>query len=75
MKIDVTVKPNSRKGPLVEPQADGSLIVYIREIAAEGQANEALIKMLSKHYGVAKSNIAIIRGTTSRHKVLLVDGR
>ncbi|MFZ2125031.1 MAG: DUF167 domain-containing protein [Candidatus Saccharimonadales bacterium] len=75
MKINVTVKPNSKKGPLVEPRADGSLIVYIRKIAAEGQANDALIKLLAKHYKTAKSNITIIRGITSRHKVLFVDGR
>lgn len=70
MKINVAVKPNSRKGPLIEPQADGSLIIYVREIAADGKANEALIKMLSKHYSVAKSNITIIRGETNRKKLV-----
>lgn len=70
MKIDVTVKPNSTKGPLVEPQSDGSLVVYIREIAADGQANEALIKLLAKHYDVPKTRIEIIRGHSSKHKLI-----
>lgn len=70
MKINVVIKPNSTKGPLVEKQADGSLIVYIREIAADGEANEALIKLLAKHYDVPKTSITIIRGHTSRHKLI-----
>ena len=73
MKINITIKPNSTKGPLIEPQSDGSLIVYIREVAADGQANEALIKLLSKHYGVPKSRVKIIRGHTGRHKIVEID--
>lgn len=71
--INVTVKPNSKKGPLIEPLDDGGLIVYIREIAADDQANEALVKLLSKHYKIAKNKISIVRGHTSRHKVVEIN--
>ena len=37
----VTVKPGSRKGPLVETAADGSLTIYVRERAIEGRATDA----------------------------------
>jgi len=70
MKLNLTIKPNSTKGPLVEPQDDGSLVVYVREIAADGKANEALIKLLAKHFNVPKTHITILRGHTSRHKVI-----
>lgn len=73
MKINVLVKPNSKKGPLVENLADGSFVVYIREIAAEGQANEALIELLSKHLSVPKTRITILRGHKSRHKIVEVN--
>ena len=73
MKIDVTIKPNSTKGPLVEPQADGSLIVYVREIASDGQANQALIKLLANHFGTSKTRIAILRGQSSRRKIISID--
>ena len=36
-QIVVTVKPGSRKGPLVETNPAGSMTVYVREPAAEGQ--------------------------------------
>jgi uncharacterized protein (TIGR00251 family) len=70
LRINLIIKPNSTKGPLVERQADGSLVVYIREIAADGKANEALVKLLAKHFGVPKTHITIIRGYTSRHKLI-----
>lgn len=70
MKINITIKPNSTKGPLVEPQADGSVLVYLREIAADGKANEALIKLLAKHFNAPNTHITIVRGHTSRHKVV-----
>lgn len=73
MKLTILIKPNSAKGPLVESQPDGSLIVYIREIAADGQANTALIKVLAKHLDVPKSRIKIIRGQISRHKIIEVN--
>jgi len=72
MKLTILIKPNNTKGPLVELQPDGSLIIYIREIATDGQANTALIKLLAKHLDVPKSRIKIIRGQTSRHKIIEV---
>lgn len=70
MRYTVTIKPNSKKGPLVEPQADGSLLVYTREPAVEGRANTALIELLAEHFDVAKTRVAIVRGHTSRHKIV-----
>ena len=72
MKISIQVKPNSTKGPLVEPQPDGVLIVYVREIASEGKANTALVKLLSDYLNIPKTRISIIRGHNSRHKVIEV---
>lgn len=72
MSINVTVKPNSKKAPLIEQQNDGSLTIYIREIATNGKANEALIKLLAKHFDVPKTHITIVRGHTSRHKLVEV---
>lgn len=73
MRVAVLVKANSRKGPLVEVVVDGALIVFIREVAADGKANAAVLKLLAKHYGVSKSNITIISGQTSRHKLLEIN--
>ena len=38
MKVVVAVKPNSKKGTFVMPHANGSLVVYVKEVAADGEA-------------------------------------
>ncbi len=66
--VVVTVKPGSRKGPLVEAADDGSLNVYVRERAVEGKATEAVTKVLANHLGVPKSRLELVAGATSRVK-------
>ena len=73
MIYSVTIKPNSRKGPLVEPQNDKSLLVYVREPATEGKANTALVKLLAEYFNVPKTRVTVVRGLTSRHKLVEVE--
>ena len=68
MRYTVMVKPGSKKGPLVEAGADGSLIVFLKERAVDGAANEGLIKVLAEHLGVRKADVSIESGFTSRIK-------
>lgn len=72
MKYTVRVKPRSKKGPLVEENKDGSLTIFVLERAVYGKANEAVIKLLAKHFGVAKSKIQITRGHTARTKTIRI---
>lgn len=67
----VSVKPNSKKGPLIVQ--DGlQLVVYLREKPIDGEANQALIKLLAKHFHVAKSCITIKTGARGREKLVEV---
>ena len=68
MKITVRVKPGSKKGSLVQPALDGSLLIFVREAAVEGKANEAVIKLLAAHFGVPKSNVRLVSGHKSKIK-------
>lgn len=72
MQITVRVKPGSRKGPLVEADGD-ALTVYVQQRAVDGQANAGVIALLAQHFDVAKSRIEIVRGHSSRTKVVRVD--
>ena len=71
MKIAVFVKPGSKKGDLVEATGEG-LTVFLRARAVDGAANQALIRVLAKHFHVAKSQIAIVNGQKSRKKLVEV---
>jgi len=76
VNITVHVKPGSRKGPLVEaaaPEDAASLTVYMQQRAVDGQANAALVEILAKHFGVSKNRVEIVRGHTSRLKIVAVD--
>lgn len=72
-RYGITVKPGSKKGPLVDVAADGSMVVFVRERAVDGAANDGVIKLLADHFGVPKSRIQIVRGHTSRSKLVDVD--
>lgn len=68
----VTVKSGSKKGPLVEADSEGVMTAFVRERAVDGKANEAVIALLAEHFGVAKADVAIVRGHQSRHKLIRV---
>ncbi|TGY39110.1 DUF167 domain-containing protein [Microbacterium laevaniformans] len=72
MQFSVHVKPGSRKGPLVEQDAEG-LTVFVRERAVDGAANDAVTRVLADHFGVAPRDVTILRGHASRHKCVEVD--
>ena len=65
--VVVKVKPNSRKGPLVESGA-AELTVYVREPAVDGQANNAVIRLLAEHFDVPRSHVELVTGTATRLK-------
>lgn len=66
--VVVTVKPGSRKGPLVEVGPDGQLTIYVREPAVDGKANDAVARLLAAHLQLPRSRVELISGTTSRLK-------
>jgi len=66
--VTVTVKPGSSKGPLVDVAEDGALTIYVRERAIDGNATEAVTRLLADHLGVPKSNVELVAGHASRVK-------
>lgn len=68
MQFTVRVKPGSRRGPLVESDADGALTVHVRERAADGAANAGVVAALAAHLGVRRADITIRTGHAARIK-------
>lgn len=71
MIIKVRVTPNSREAIAVKVD-EGSYEVKVDARAVGGAANKRLLEILSKHLGVPKSRITILRGAKSRDKILEV---
>ena len=73
ISLQVKVQPrSSRKG--VEGIAGDIVKVYLTSPPAEGAANTQLIEVLSETLGVKKSAIHIIKGFSSRHKLIEIKG-
>jgi uncharacterized protein (TIGR00251 family) len=64
-KISVKVHANSSQEKVKE--LGKGLEVWLKVKPVDGKANEKLIKLLKKHY---KKNIKIIKGFSSRNKVI-----
>ncbi|MGL5032662.1 MAG: DUF167 domain-containing protein [Microcystaceae cyanobacterium] len=69
MKITVKVKPNAKQQK-IETLEDGSLRVSLKSSPLEGKANQELIAILAKKFGVNKSQVVIKLGQTSKSKVI-----
>ncbi len=59
---------------LVDGVVDGVLKVRVSAPAVEGAANTALIQLLADQLGVARRDVRIVAGATSRQKLVVVDG-
>ncbi|MDO4220336.1 MAG: DUF167 domain-containing protein [Candidatus Saccharibacteria bacterium] len=70
MRISVRVKPGTKGATRLEEQEDGSYVAFLHARAHDGEANQALLKLVSDEFHVAKTQITIVSGTKSRQKVL-----
>lgn len=72
MRITVTVKPGSKKGPLIE-ETDSGLVAYVPERAVDGKANEAVIKLLATHLKLKPKDLTLEAGFTSKIKRIRIE--
>jgi len=72
-RISLHVYPNAPRNEIVG-FSDGVLRVKVAAPPVKGQANRELVAFLSQILGVGKSSLAIIRGHTSRNKLIAVSG-
>jgi uncharacterized protein (TIGR00251 family) len=71
-EIDIKVIPRSSQEK-IEPQPNGTLKLWVRAAPTDGQANEAVCKLLSKMLKVPKTAVVIIKGETAREKRVRID--
>lgn len=69
MRITISVTPRSSRLK-IEQLPDGTYKAWLTSAPADGKANAQLITLLSDHFRVAKSNITITKGTTSKNKIV-----
>lgn len=70
--LPVKVHPGANRNKITS-FSDGILYVKISAPPDKGKANLELIDFLSRSLGVSKSSITIIKGTTTRNKLISID--
>lgn len=76
IRFAVKITPKASQNAILgwKEDADGQpyLKVSVTTVPEKGKANEALIALLSKNWKIPKSDIAIEKGDTDRHKTLSI---
>jgi len=73
VKRSVLVRPRSSRAA-VGGSHDGLLVVRVRQPATDGRANVGVIEAVATALGVARRDVRICAGASSRRKVVEVDG-
>ena len=71
--LHIKVTPNASRNEILG-FTDGVLQVKIAAPPVRGKADRELTSFLSQALGVSKSSISIVKGQTSRNKVITIDG-
>ena len=79
IRLRLKVAPKARRTAIGEvmADADGALVLKIAVTAApeDGKANAAVIALLAKEWGVAKTAISVVSGATDRRKLVEIRGQ
>jgi len=71
--ITVRAKPLSPVSSLAR-EADGLWVARLRSAPVDGKANAELVGLVAKHFGCAKSSVAVVSGSSARLKRVKIWG-
>lgn len=71
--LQVRLQPRASANAIAGVQ-DGVVRVRVAAPPVDGAANEALVGLLAKALSVGRGRVSIVRGRTSRNKLVRVDG-
>ncbi|MBM5809305.1 MAG: DUF167 domain-containing protein [Cyanobacteria bacterium M_surface_9_m1_291] len=55
-------------------EREGAIVIKLQAPPVDGAANAALLRFVAQRLGVTLSSVALLRGYTSRHKLISVAG-
>jgi uncharacterized protein (TIGR00251 family) len=72
-RLAVRVQARARRDEIAGERG-GSLLVRVTAPPVEGKANAAVCKLLAKRLRLAPRKVAVLRGASSRDKLIEIDG-
>lgn len=70
--LQVKVKPYARISVL-EEQSDGTWLAQIKSLPVDGKANEELVALVARYFGLRKTQVRIKSGSSSRTKLVQIE--
>jgi len=71
--ISIRLQPRARRNEVVGERA-GAVVIRLTAPPVDGKANAALCTFVARAAGVPPSRVSVVRGQTSRDKVVRVEG-
>lgn len=71
--LTIKLQPRASKNEVMGVRG-GELCIKVTAPPVDSAANEALIRLLAENLGCSRSRISLLRGQTSRHKVVKIFG-
>lgn len=71
--LEIHVQPGAKRNEVVGFK-EGVLYAKVTALPQKGQANRALLELMAQMLGIPKSAVDIIRGQSSRTKVVAIQG-
>jgi uncharacterized protein YggU (UPF0235/DUF167 family) len=65
--LSIKVKPGARRSALTQ-QADGGWLAEVAAPPVDGQANDALLCLVARHFGLRRAQVRLKSGASSRMK-------
>lgn len=73
VSFSIRVQPRASRSEIAG-ELEGTLKIRLAAPPVDGEANEELIRLLSKLFKVTRAQIVIRSGQTSRNKLIVIDG-
>jgi uncharacterized protein (TIGR00251 family) len=71
--IEILVQPRASRAK-IGPMHDGRIKIAVTSPPVDGEANAAVIELLARRLGVARGNVEIVAGASSRRKTVKITG-
>jgi hypothetical protein len=70
--VEILVQPRASRAR-IGPMHDGRIKIAVTSPPVDGEANAAVIELLARRLGIARGDIAVIAGASSRRKTLRIE--
>jgi uncharacterized protein len=74
LRVTPKASRNAVQGLADTAEGGKALKVAVTAVPENGKANDAVVKLLAKAWGVPRTTIAVVAGATDRNKTLLIAG-